>query len=502
MTYDALVIGGGPVGLTMTLLLARHGLRVALVEQRRPGQSVLGAVALDDESLRIWQACGLERDLEADWSGGDPGQVVCEYLDSRGRPFIRLHQVSGDLGYPEAVCVHLPTIVEKLRHSVARCGAVDVFSGCTMQDLAQNDSGVRIVCRHDDGSTLVLDGAWCIACDGRNSRTRELLGIPMRGFELPHPWLVADVDDPRPHGSARFTCGSRNAFVTVPLPHSTRRIERMLEADADCERLLADESRVRDLLRPAWEDACTAPIQAVSAMRFHAGIAERWQMGRVLLAGDAAHVSPPFAGQGLATGLRDAANLGFKLAGVCQGWLDERVIETYESERRPHQQRMILLALHLGRVMSPRTRASAFGIHTLLRTLMRVPPIRARLLLRGASTRPVLRSGFITPGGQAGRSIPQPWVETSGARRIRFDELLGPRMTWIATGRGNGASPRSPVMRSSEETLLIENLDFRDPAGAIQRRFGAGSFVLVRPDRVVHTHISPAQAARLQRSRT
>lgn len=497
MKRDAVVIGAGPVGLTAALLLERQGLRVALIEQRSTREPMLGAVALDDESLRIWQACGLSEEIEDDWASGQQGQVVCEYLDARGRPFIQIRRTDSDLGYPHAVCVDLTSIVAKLRQRVEKQTSVELYSGCTMRAITQHDSSVHIQCEHENGSAFELDADWCIACDGRTSKTRELLGIEMLGADLPEPWLVADFEDPTPSGWARFRCLPGRACVTVPLPHGHRRIERMLEPDAACEQILNDESQARSLLSPAWEHALQAPIRSMAVMRFHAGVAQRWRDGRVLLAGDAAHQTPPFAGQGLATGLRDVSNLCFKIAGVQRGWLREEVIETYENERRPHQQQMIDLALRLGRVMSPCSRGSAAITHTLIRMLTHIPPIHRALMLRGTQTRPILHSGFMMPGGLAGQSIPQPWVIINGSEHIRFDELLGPRMTWILTGIDRDAPHQSRSFLSSDDTLLVENRDFTDPERIFQRRYGKQSLVLVRPDRIVHTHTAASKVAQL-----
>jgi 3-(3-hydroxy-phenyl)propionate hydroxylase len=317
----------------------------------------------------------------------------------------------------------------------------------------------------------------------------------MEGATLKNPWLVADFDDEDQSGYAQFRCLPNRSIVTVPMPHGTRRIERMLLPNADVDSILCDEPEVRSLLSPAWDGAMTAPIRAKAMMRFFAGMADRWRVGRVFLAGDAAHQTPPFAGQGLATGLRDAANLSFKIAGVDQGWLDEEILDTYELERRPHQERMIDLALRLGKIMAPKSRIGAMGLHSAIHALMTIPPIRAHMQLRGAGTRPEIKDGFMTIGGLAGRYMPQPWVNTQVNNRVRLDQLLGRRMTWIAVGDGETSTDLSRSFLSPCDTMLVENQDFIDPSGELQKRFGRSSLVLVRPDRVVHTHCAASKAS-------
>lgn len=488
MRHDVLVIGGGPVGLTSALLLAQQGMRVAVIEKQYVSSPSLGAVALDDECLRIWQACGLEDDLDEDWEAGELGEVVCEYLDARGRPFIQLTQQESDLGYPQAMVIHLQRIIEKLRRHVSDHASIQILSGFRMVNLRQDKQQVIVDCVGGDDRKISIRGDWAIACDGRASTTRKLLGIGVVGTELKNPWLVADFDDENQSGYAQFRCIPNKSIVTVPMPHGTRRVERMLPPQTAPSMVLNDQSLARSLMSPAWDGAMTAPIRAQAIMRFSAGIAERWRDGRIFLAGDAAHQTPPFAGQGLATGLRDAANLSFKIAGVHQGWLGMEVLDTYELERRPHQQQMNNLALRLGKIMNPKSRVHALVFHSTIRVLMTIPPIRSKMLLRGSGTRPEIREGFMTSGGLVGGYLPQPWVNTKGNNRVRLDQLLGRRMTWISVGEGDSITEFHRALHSPCDTLLIENQDFIDPSKEIQKRFGARSLILVRPDRVVHTH--------------
>ena len=498
MRHDVLVIGGGPVGLTCSLLLAQQGLRVALIEKQSSNRLGLGAVALDDECLRIWQSCGLEQILCDDWEAGENGSVMCEYLDARGRPFIQINQHDSDLGYPHAVAINLGCIIEKLRNHVDQHTSIEVFSGCKMSDIREQEDRVTIKCKNLDNETLSLNASWAIACDGSSSKTREILNIPFRGKTLKNPWLVVDFDDHNQNGHAQFRCFPNKAIVTVPMPHGTRRIERMLDPDTVDAQLLDDETQIRNLLLQAWDGAISSPIRAKAIMRFHARIAERWRIGRIFLAGDAAHQTPPFAGQGLATGLRDASNLCFKIAGVHQGWLDEQVLDTYELERRPHQEKMIKLALRLGSIMAPKSRLHANCMHGTLRTLMMIPAVRTRLQLRGAGIRPRIRSGFLNTSKFSGSYLPQPWINTEGSNRVRLDELLGRRMTWISLGNRRDYGAINISFLNPCDTLLVENRDFQDPDLFLQRRFGEGSLLLIRPDRVIHTHYLQSDSITIQ----
>ena len=487
MRRDVAVIGAGPVGLTLAMLLARHGLRVGLVERSTRPSDRPGAVSLDDESLRIWQSCGLEGTLRDEWAGGDEGAVVCRYLDDRGRTRLGIRQRQSDLGYPCAVVTNQRRVTPALWDAVSREPAVEMHTGRELESVEPRAEGVRVRHRDAGGTRGTLDARWLVACDGADSAVRTALGIPMPTRPLPHPWLIAELPDDGTDRCVRIRCGRHATSVTAPLPHNLRRVELALDP-GDPADWLNDEAEVRTRLIGAWAPAADKPILGRAVVRFRAGVADRWRVGRVFLAGDAAHVTPPFAGHGLATGLRDAANLAFKLAGACQGWLHEDVLDSYEQERRPHQERMIRLAMRLGSLMLPPSGTLTRFHHTLSWSAAMLPPVRARLELRGPRVRPTLANGFLRRGGRSGHHLPQPWV-LAGERRVRLDALLGPRMTWIAVGAGRSPGRRDRLRLADNDTLLVEGRDFHDPAGSLQHAFGPFSLLLVRPDRVVHTHI-------------
>jgi 3-(3-hydroxy-phenyl)propionate hydroxylase len=467
---------------------------VTVLERDRCPGATARAVALDDECLRVWQACGLEQVLDDDWDGGTPGQVICRYLSPRGYTFLKLTQRESDLGYPHAVAIHEPRITAKLRQAAERDPMIEYLGGCEVTGISQDDRQVvlRIA---GPGAALERAGAWAVACDGASSRIRSLLGIGMRGAALPHPWLVVNLEDGEPLDHAQIRCDPRGPSVTMSLPHGLRRIECMLDADDAGAWLWEDES-VRARLSAAWPGAATAVILTRSIVRFTARIAERWRCGRVFLAGDAAHTTPPFAAQGLATGLRDASNIAFKLAGVCQGWLPEGVLETYESERRPHQERMIRLALRLGALMMPRSPWQAACSQLAVLTAARLAAVRRHLQMRGRGIRPVYAHGFRRGGGKAGQCVPQPWVEVPGRGRVRFDSLLGLRMTWVAVGSGEHPGSAGGVAIAADDTVLVENRDFRDPGRVLQRSLGAGTIALIRPDRIIYSHLPSRRSRR------
>ncbi len=491
MIRRVLVIGGGPVGLTAALLLARHGMRVTLVERDVSPRRGVRTVALDDESLRVWQACGIGERISDDWDGGPDGELMCRYLTPGGRTFLGIRQAAGDLGYPQAVAVHEGRIAEALAAAVDRHPSITVRRGAAVASIEQDAQGVLVGLR-GEGSVTQERAAWLIACDGRDSTVRRLLDVAMPGEHLASPWLVANLAETRPVLHAEIRCDPRRPSVMMSVPHGVRRIECMLrEREADA--VGADDGLARRLLASVWPEASGAEILDRAVLRFEARIAARWRIGRVFLAGDAAHVSPPFAGQGLAAGLRDAANLAFKIAGAALGWLPMEVLDTYERERRPHQVRLTRLAMRLGRLMTPRSMPIAVAVQGIVRAATALPFADRVLHLRGRAIRPRYREGFVGAGPSAGAYLPQPLVRTPDGGTCLLDGLLGDRMTWIAVGRGSERGALHGAEVAPGDTVLIENRDFRDPERRLQRTLGRRSVVLVRPDRFIHTHVAPSR---------
>lgn len=488
MRRDVLIVGAGPVGLTLAHLLARHGLRVTLLEREQSPATRLGAVSVDDECLRIWQSCGLGPEMSPAWAAGEVGQVMCRYLDRRGREFLRLRQRRSDLGHPHAVVIDQVAASDILWQNAATEPGIELVTGAVFESLTQTQQGVEVLAGVD-GQLRSYLARWVVACDGASSAVRRHMGISMPTKELPQRWLVANISDHSYDQCVHISCAAGEARVSVPLPGGRRRIEMML---SDEQAAALDAHVALAHLQRAWPTATREELLDYALMRFRAGMADRWRDGRVFLAGDAAHVTPPFASQGLAAGLRDAANLAFKLAGATQGWLPLSSLDSYEAERRPHQRRLIRLALRLGWVMSPGSATAGAFAHSLIRVAGRVPVTRGMLEMRGPDLRPVYNSTLIGTGRHAGRYLPQPRVMVRQGRDVALDALLGPRMTWLQLGCDEAPGTVGDLPLSLGDMLLVEGRDFLDPSRTLQDRFGPGGLVLVRPDRIVHSHFAPA----------
>src|SRR5579872_2331634 len=257
---------------------------------------------------------------------------------------------------------------------------------------------------------------------------REKLGIKLSGSTFRERWLILDLEETRdPSRDTKVFCDPSRPCLSLPGPDRTRRFEFMLH-EGETEPEVTSPEFTRKLLQKHGEES--TPLRRSRVYTFHARMADRWRDHRIFLVGDAAHLTPPFAGQGLNSGIRDAHNLSWKLAFVMQGRLGPGVLDTYEQERRKHAWEMILLALRMGKVMMPRNAWNAFGLQAGFRLLGLVPPARAYFAEMKYKPKPRFDEGFLvrekkhSAASLVGRLIPQPQVRYAG-RDCMLDDFLG-----------------------------------------------------------------------------
>jgi 3-(3-hydroxy-phenyl)propionate hydroxylase len=438
------IIGAGPTGLTLANLLGAYGVPCLLIERNASTVSEPRAVSIDDESLRTMQTVGLVETVMSETVTG----YGAHYFSPRGRCFAKVQPTEEPFGFPRRNAFRQPVLEAQLREALARFPHVTAAFEHELIDFEQDASDVRLRVRHAAGEHEIACN-YLIACDGASSPVRRKLGIEMSGSTFRERWLIVDLENsPVSSPHTKVFCNPKRPCIALPGPHLTRRYEFMLhdnERDAD---MLAPGT-IAKLLRE-HEAAPESKIVRKVVYTFHARIADRWRDGRVLLAGDAAHLTPPFAGQGMNSGLRDAINLGWKLAAVARGELGPELLATYEPERRDHAWSMIGFALTIGRVMRPKNALDAFATEQMFNLLSLWPKARDYVAQMRFKPPPRFEKGFLVPDGQpakttlVGRMFPQPKVLTDSGEK-RLDDVLGPGFALLV---------RSPRAREIVPKLL------------------------------------------------
>jgi 3-(3-hydroxy-phenyl)propionate hydroxylase len=351
MTYDALIVGFGPVGATMANLLARHGLRIGVIEAELQIYDKPRALTFDHEVMRIFQACGLA-DRIAAFTAPHPGT---HYLGMDGRVIKKFESLPPPypLTWPPTITFVQPEVERLLRDGVAGSATVDVFLGHQGIDFTQDDRGVALTVRDlAQGTDRVLQARVLLGCDGANSFVRKRLDIPLEDLGFDEWWMVVDVLIRRPvelpPRSIQYCWPSRPSTF-VPGPGNLRRWEIKLLPGERPEEFGRQENVVRQISR--FVDPSCVEIWRSAVYRFHALLAERWRHGRVFLLGDACHQTPPFLGQGMCAGIRDAANLAWKLAMVFQEGAPDALLDSYEQERKPHVRTLVATAKEFGHII-------------------------------------------------------------------------------------------------------------------------------------------------------
>ncbi|WEX18177.1 bifunctional 3-(3-hydroxy-phenyl)propionate/3-hydroxycinnamic acid hydroxylase [Pseudomonas sp. G11] len=432
---QVLIVGAGPTGLTLANLLGQANVDTLIID-RKPGTvTEPRAVSIDDESLRTMQAIGLDDAVLRDVV---PGYGVHYFTRAGGRCFGKVEPTGRLYGFPKRNAFRQPLFESTLKVGLERFANLTARFNHELLEFTQDQHGVRALIKDADGQLLDVKASYLIACDGGRSPVRKQLGIEMVGSSFSSRWLVVDTDqDDDPFWQTRVYCDARRPVVEVPGPHHTRRFEFQLKSGETDAQVLSPEC-LHTLLRPFKGDAPVSIVRK-TVYTFHARVAERWQVGRVFLAGDAAHLTPPYAGQGMNSGVRDAHNLGWKLIAVLKGQMAATALLSYESERRDHAWALIKLALNLGLVMAPATVLRARLISAAFALIGLVPPLRDYFLQMRFKPKPRFTKGLVLPEGKAGKlacgqMFPQPLLTDAQGHTQLLDTTIGAGFALIQYG--------------------------------------------------------------------
>ena len=363
---DVLICGLGPVGQLLALLLGDLGVHTIAVEEAQEPYDLPRAAVIDDEVLRIFQAVGLHEQILKDAQV----QQAVSYVTARGRAIEVFRPVHGNLGHPPLVSIHQPSMERKMVAALADRDTVELRWGHRVDTIDRAAERVTAWVRPVEGGRAEpVTARFLVGCDGGRSAIRSRLQVSFGGSTFAQRWLVVDARVNRPLAKVphpHFIGDTNRPIVSLPMSPGRHRWEWMIHPGEDQAPFL-QAARIRELMEP-WLAGEQVEIERAVVYTFHARTAARWRVGRVLLAGDAAHVMPPFVGQGFSSGARDAGNLAWKLEAVLHG-APERLLDSYEAERRPHVTSMQKLAVRWGGVVQttdPRTGAIRDAVTELL----------------------------------------------------------------------------------------------------------------------------------------
>jgi 2-polyprenyl-6-methoxyphenol hydroxylase-like FAD-dependent oxidoreductase len=342
---DVAIVGYGPVGNVLAILLAQLGSTVTVLERWTEPYALPRAVHFDHEAGRILQSCGVGDELR---TISEPADVY-EWRNADGMTLLRFGQAGdGPSGWPASSMFSQP-MVEQLLDRRARQAQVDVRRGVEVTGIEQRDD--RVVVTGADG--LSVTARYLVGCDGANSTVRTLSDLPVIDLGFFYDWLIVDVilDEPRVFDPINLQiCDPARPTTLVSGGPGRRRWEFMRLPHESLEEL-DEEARTWELLAPWDVRPGNARLERHAVYTFNARYAEKWRSGRVFLAGDAAHLMPPFAGQGMCSGLRDAANLAWKLDLVLGESAADELLDSYQSERLPSTRAAIDFSMELGKVI-------------------------------------------------------------------------------------------------------------------------------------------------------
>lgn len=502
MEYDVLIVGLGPVGAVAANLAGMHGLKTLVIDKALAPYDKPRAFGLDHEVMRIFGNIGIAGDIAAHVMP----YRTSEYHTADGRVIKRIAPASQPypLGWAPNYVFSQPAVEGALRANLASHASVGVELGTEALALSQLDGGNSVLLRGQDGAERRVGARHVLACDGGTSPLRTGLGLEMEDLQFDEPWMVVDllvkpeaIDRLPPTNVQYCETGRPCTYVVGPGLH--RRWEFMINPN-ETPASIQQPDAIRQLMA-RWLAPDEYDIWRASAYRFHALVLKQWRERDVFFLGDAAHMTPPFMAQGMCQGIRDAANLVWKIAMVQRGAAPAALLDTYQHERLPHVRHTTLVTKELGQVICERNPARAAERDARMMAEMDkagAPTIRQSLI-------PGLSSGLLAPEGigQAGvRGVlfPQPQVEDNAGMQGLLDEFTGmafrlvaapgadlaPLEQELARWPGGAAFPLAVVALSGDAAPAPGQLRERDD---VLRRFMAQhqcQVVLVRPDHYVY----------------
>ncbi|TAK98319.1 MAG: bifunctional 3-(3-hydroxy-phenyl)propionate/3-hydroxycinnamic acid hydroxylase [Rhodospirillaceae bacterium] len=481
------VIGLGPVGAVAANLLAKDGIDTIAIEASRTIWDTPRAIGMDHEVLRILQSIGVADDLQPYCEPYRPTQYhsacgeVLRQFDSLPEPY--------PLAWPPNLTFVQPELEKALRAACTAHPTLRLRLGQPVRRIERTNHGTWLIVIDDNGEAETIEATYVLACDGASSFVRTALGISMEDLSFDEPWLVVDVllndDVELPELNIQF-CDPARPMTFVRGPNRLRRWEIMLNPGDDP--VAMTEEKNLWLLLARWLKPDQARIWRAATYRFHALVANEWYRENVFLVGDAAHQSPPFMAQGMSQGMRDAANIAWKLRAVIDGGATPNILRTYELERRPNVRAVIETTKNLGQIICERNSLRAAERNKRMRAEMVAGTgrqIRQNLL-------PPLENGLLMKSAGAGETAPQPWLRVDG-KAVRSDDVTGIGFhLWLRVGTTINSKVKALAAKLGVGIFVLDSVESESSVVEVNGIFqdwlaarGACA-ALVRPDHIVY----------------
>ncbi|MCJ0895001.1 bifunctional 3-(3-hydroxy-phenyl)propionate/3-hydroxycinnamic acid hydroxylase [Rhodococcus sp. ARC_M5] len=482
--FPVVIVGAGPTGMTAALLLGRYGVPCLVLDRWEDVYPQPRAVHLDDEVYRILGDLGLAEDFAAISRPGR-GLRLC---DNTIRTLAEFERDPDDRphGYPQANMFDQPDLERLMRNHISRFDCVEMRGNCEITDVQNLRDSVRV--RYDsteDGTPHWVTADYVLGCDGANSIVRASIGSKMQDLGFAQRWLVVDIATDAEldqWDGVHQVCDSERSATYMRIGISRYRWEFRLRDDETMD-AYTDLASIRPLIAP-WLGAVDDPDMELircAEYTFRAQVVDRWRDRRVFLLGDAAHLTPPFIGQGMGAGLRDARNLIWKLVGVLDGHLQETSLDSYETERRTHAKQMIELAVAIGRAMTGGSRLTGILRTNIAPALGYLPFVGAKVT---ASTTPALaRSQYVLRSPVpvrtlAGKLCPNSPLDNG----MRVDRLAPGKFMFVSSTPLASGHRREIERRGA---VVVEVAASSDLGVWLRSRHAVAA--IVRPDRTVMT---------------
>jgi 2-polyprenyl-6-methoxyphenol hydroxylase-like FAD-dependent oxidoreductase len=493
------IVGAGPTGITAATLLAQYGVE-CLVLERWPGvYPQPRAVHLDDEIYRVLARLGIAEEFAA----MSRPTLGLRLLDNRFKVLAEFNRdpSRSPHGFPQANMFDQPELEALMRANLKRYACAEVRGSAEVTEITETERGARVTFTDRcDGTVHLVDAEYLLGCDGANSTVRAQIGSAMRDLKFEQRWLVVDVAtdaDLRQWEGVHQVCDPRRAGTYMRISPNRYRWEFQL-LDGESADQFGSVTSLRPLIAPWTAGVADGELTLLrlTEYTFRARIADRWRRGNIFILGDAAHLTPPFIGQGMGAGVRDAANLAWKIAGVLHGTLVAGVLDSYEQERKPHTRAMIRLALAVGRSMTGGGRPGNLVRRVVLPRLRLIPGLRDKVV---ESTTPALHASALVRKSRGSRRLGKSRRSHQLAGALCPNPRLadGRRLDAVL-GKGFSVVTSSPLDIETEASLrkhpafgCLGSLDdpvlIAQPGTELEKwlRQGRATAAIVRPDRTV-----------------